>query len=478
MIYVCAICGYEYDEEKEGVNFVDLPNDWTCPVCCADQGVFYVKKADDGGIENVKASVNANMKQAESVFAKLLRGDDEVEKYMKYIHTIANDGHYISEAMRTPLPVVSWEEILFKGGQLAVRPLDSFAEVDTKVVIGKNAKKPMVLESPIIISHMSFGALSKEAKIALAVGSGRAGCGFCSGEGGMLEETFKNAYKYIFEYVPNKYSVTDENLQRVDAIEIKFGQSAKPGMGGHLPGAKVTEDIAKARGKKVGEDILSPSAFPDILNTEDLINTVNMLRERSGGRPIGIKLAAGHIEADIAIAVRANPDFITIDGRPGGTGSAPKFLKDSSSIPTIYALHRARKCLDKLGAKDISLISTGGYRISSDFAKAIAMGADAVAIASAAMMAIGCQQYRICGTDKCPMGIATQDPELRKRFNIEKSAAMVENYLKTSLEEMKHFARICGKDKLSLLNVKDICTTSEEIAKYTNIQHVGEAEDF
>ncbi len=221
---------------------------------------------------------------------------------------------------------------------------------------------------------------------------------------------------------------------------------------------------------------MSPSSFRDIKNKEDLKNKVNALREMSGGKPIGVKIAAGHIEKDLEVICYARPDFITIDGRGGSTGSSPKFIKDSSSIPTIYALARARQFLTKNGISGITLIITGGLRVSSDFAKAIALGADVVAIATAALMAAGCQQYRICHSGKCPVGIATQDEELRRRFNIELSSKMVENFLRISTEELKEFARIAGKNDIHLLSRDDIVTTSSDIAKYTCIRHAGESE--
>lgn len=293
----------------------------------------------------------------------------------------------------------------------------------------------------------------------------------CSGEGGMLPEEYEAADKYIFEYIPNLYSVTDENLKKVDAIEIKIGQGTKPGMGGHLPGDKVTPEIAAMRGKPVGQDIKSPSKFPNIHSKDDLKALVSELRERSEGRPVGIKLAAGRIEKDMAFAVYAEPDFITIDGRGGATGSSPFFLRESTSIPTIFALYRARKYLDSINS-GISLIITGGLRVSSDFAKAIAMGADAIAVASGPMIAAACQQYRICGTGLCPVGIATQDPELRARLKGEAAAKRVANYLNVSLEELKTFARVAGHSKLHNLSVEDLVTTCREISEHTNIAHV------
>ena len=324
----------------------------------------------------------------------------------------------------------------------------------------------------IYLSHMSFGALSREIKLALAKGSALAKTAMCSGEGGILPEEKEAAYRYIFEYIPNKYSVTDENLQSSDAIEIKIGQGTKPGMGGHLPGEKVTPEIAALRGKKEGEEIQSPSRFAELHTKEDLKEMVDMLRERSGGRPIGIKIAAGRIERDLEYCVFAKPDFITIDGRGGATGSSPLLLRESTSVPTLFALHRARKYLDKVHA-DISLVITGGLRVSSDFAKALAMGADAVAIASAGLIAAACQQYRICGTGNCPVGIATQDQELRKRLHVDAAAQRVANFLNVSLEELKTFARITGHASVHDLNLEDLVTWNREIAEYTDIPHAG-----
>jgi glutamate synthase domain-containing protein 2 len=319
---------------------------------------------------------------------------------------------------------------------------------------------------------MSFGALSKELKIALAKGSKAVKIAMCSGEGGILTESLDNAYKYIFEYVPNEYSVTAENLQKVDAIEIKIGQSAKPGMGGHLPAEKVTDEIAQIRGFPKGTDIISPAHFQDIKTKEDLKSKVDWLRQKSGGKPIGIKIAAGNIEADMEVAVYTQPDFITIDGRPGATGASPKFIKDATSVPTIFALYRARRFLIEKGITDISLIITGGLRISPDFAKALALGADAIALGTAALIACGCQQYRICNTGKCPVGGTTHDPKLRSRINSDLSAKRLENFLRVSTEELKDFARLTGNDDIHKISVTDLCTINSEISNYTDIEHV------
>lgn len=471
--YICSVCEYVHDEEKTGQKWDDLPDDWVCPVCDSPKNYFSKMDAAESAPESKDDQV---VKEADASAPitpiDLQKTMAEAEPYFADIQEIARSSQTMDEPMRTKEPVISWDEILIKGAQLAKIPLNHNEPVNTQTIIGPKASKPLVIETPIYISHMSFGALSKEAKTALAKGSAAIKTLICSGEGGILPEEFDAAYRYIFEYVPNQYSVTEENLKKVDAIEIKIGQSAKPGLGGHLPGKKVTSEIALIRGFKEGEDILSPSHFKDIRTREDLKNRVEWLRETSAGRPIGIKLAAGDIEADLEFAIYAGPDFITIDGRAGATGSAPKFVKASTSIPTLFAIYRARKFLGENDATDISLTITGGLRISSDFAKALALGADAVAISTSALIAIGCQQYRVCNTGKCPMGIATQDPELRRRLDIDQAAKNLENFLRVSTEELKDFARLTGNNDVHELAISDLCTTSSEISNYTTISHV------
>lgn len=439
--YKCSVCGYIYDEEKEGKPFSELTE---CPVCKQPVSEFHKVEDDNPVVRNYR--------------------------YMKEIQQMAATGEPIIEAMGTGMPMPGWDDILILGAQLNPAPLDEHADVDITTVIGKHAKKPMVLSGPVYISHMSFGALSKEAKVALAKGSAMAKTAMCSGEGGILPEEMEAAHKYIFEYVPNLYSVTPENLKNADAIEIKIGQGTKPGMGGHLPGEKVTPDIARIRNKPLGKDVISPSKFSFINSKEDLKEVVEGLRIGSEGRPIGIKIAAGHIERDLEWCVYAEPDFITIDGRGGATGASPRIIRDATSVPTIYALHRARKYLDSVSS-DIDLVITGGLRVSSDFAKAIAMGATAVAIASAAMVSLACKQYRICGSGRCPVGIATQDAKLRENLKVEEGAKRVYNYLNCSFEELKTFARITGHENIHELSVDDLVTINSEISEHTDILH-------
>lgn len=454
----CGVCGFVFE------NKADFEAAEKCPVCGSAKELFV--EVNEAPPETEELPI----KTQDLSYDPETSRQDESCRYMKEIHEMAVSGETIIEAMGIKVPKPSWDSILILGAQLNPMPLEEHAPVITTTVIGKNAKHPMVLDSPVYISHMSFGALSKEIKVALAKGSAAAKTAMCSGEGGILPEEMESAYKYIFEYVPNLYSVTEEHLRKSDAIEIKIGQGTKPGMGGHLPGEKVTQEIARIRNKPLGEDIISPSKFPGIDTKEDLKALVDQLRVESDGRPIGIKIAAGRIEKDLEYCVFAKPDFITIDGRGGATGASPKLVRDATSVPTIYALHRARKYLD-INHSDIELVITGGLRISADFAKALAMGADAVAIASAGLMAAACQQYRICGTGKCPVGVATQDPELRKRLNVDAAAERVTNYLNVTLQELKTFARITGHEYLHDINVSDLCTIDREVSEYTNIPH-------
>jgi len=471
-IYKCSICDTVFDEDKEGRKWDQLDASWSCHVCESGRSMFQCVDQAGGGANTTGAGIaGAGSAGAGEAIEEPVR-TSETENYMLDVHQMAETGESVIEPMRTRLPGISWDEIFIKGAQLARIPLDHDRPVNTETVIGPGAKQPLVIDTPVFVTHMSFGALSREAKIALARGSAAARTAMCSGEGGILPDSLEAAHRYIFEYVPNRYSVTGENLRKVDAIEIKIGQSVKPGMGGHLPGNKVTGEIAGVRGFKEGEDIISPSHFEDILTGEDLRKKIDWLRETSGGRPVGVKLAAGNIEADLEVALPAGPDFITIDGRAGATGAAAKFIKAAASVPTIFALYRARKFLDDRGAGNVSLIITGGLRVSPDFAKALAMGADAIAIGTSALMAIGCQQYRICHTGRCPRGITTQDPGLRAGFDIERAARGLANFLKVSTGELQHFARLTGHDDVHGLSVKDLCTVNSEISGHTGIEHV------
>jgi glutamate synthase domain-containing protein 2 len=372
---------------------------------------------------------------------------------------------------RNTLP--KWETIQFLPAQLATRPLLDHEAVATKVVIGKKAKKPLTLDMPMFVSDMSFGALSKEAKIALAKGAELAGTGICSGEGGMLPEEQENNSKYFYELASGKFGFSWDKVVKAQAFHFKGGQGAKTGTGGHLPGHKVTEEIAKVRGIKVGQTAISPAAFPDLFTVEDFKKVAAEVRERTGGIPVGFKIAASHIENDIDFALAVGVDYIILDGRGGGTGSAPTILRNNINVPTIPALARARKHLDKVGANDVTLIITGGLRVAEDFAKAMMLGADAIAVANSALQAIGCLGMRACGSNNCPVGIATQKENLRSRLIIDGSAQQLFNFFDASNDLIKVIARACGYDDVSKFNINDLSTFDHDLYRLAGIPYAG-----
>ncbi|GGG23900.1 glutamate synthase [Dokdonia pacifica] len=405
---------------------------------------------------------------------------EETEPYTTYIKELAQNGlknighHGFSASMgvdRNTLP--KWNDIQFLPAQLASRPLLDEDDVATKVVIGKKAKKPLHLDIPLFVSDMSFGALSREAKIALSKGAELAGTGICSGEGGMLPEEQANNSKYFYELASAKFGFSWDKLDNVQAFHFKGGQGAKTGTGGHLPGAKVSKEIAEVRGLNEGETAISPATFPDFHGVEDFKAFATQVRERTGGIPIGFKLAASHIEKDIQFALDVGVDYIILDGRGGGTGSAPTILRDHINVPTIPALARARKYLDKVGATDVTLIITGGLRVAEDFAKALMLGADAIAVSNSALQAIGCLGMRACGSNNCPVGIATQKESLRSRLIIDSSAKQLHNYFDATNNLIKVVARACGYDDISKFNHDDLSTFNRDMHKLTGINYAG-----
>lgn len=459
--YQCPMCGWVYDEEVEGQPFSSLDS---CRMCGSPASGF-IRIEDDA--ETAETEEDTYEEGPLSVPADLRRVDPSI-RHLSTIHELAEHGRLPDAAMATTLPLPAWEDILVLGAQLDPMPLAEDAEVDISCTIGPGAVRPLAIAGPVFVSHMSFGALSAEAKAALARGASAVGTAMCSGEGGILPAEREASTRYIFEIAPLRYSATDENLRAADAIEIKIGQGTKPGMGGHLPGGKVTEEIARIRGRMPGEDIISPSTFPGMDGVDGLRALVEEMRERSLGAPVGIKLAAGHIERDLDVAHAAGADFITIDGRGGATGASPAMLRDASSIPTMYALVRARRHLDELGSK-ASLVVTGGLRVASDIVKALALGADAVALASASLMALGCQQYRICGSGLCPLGIATQDPELRGRRDWDAAAVRVENFYRATFDDLRMFCRVTGHRSIGELSPDDLASANADMAERLGI---------
>ncbi len=402
------------------------------------------------------------------------------ESKNSYIQNLAKKGkegighHGMVSAMGvaiTELP--KWDDIQLLTGQLWKKPLMDDDKVGTELVIGKNAKKPMRLKIPIFVSDMSFGALSEEAKVALSKGAEMAGTGICSGEGGMLPEEQEANSNYFYELASGRFGWDIEKVKLCQAFHFKAGQGAKTGTGGHLPGEKVVGKIAKVRGLKEGEAAISPSKFSDLDSPSDYRKVAEEVREATGGIPIGFKLSAQHIEKDIDFALEVGVDYIILDGRGGGTGAAPEVFKQNISVPTIPALARARKHLDKRGAKDVTLIITGGLRTESDFIKAMALGADGIAVSNSALQAIGCLGMRACHTNNCPVGIATQKKDLRSRLIIEESATQLKNYFEATVHLMQVMARACGHDNLSGFCQDDLTTFNREMAHLAGISYGG-----
>ena len=396
------------------------------------------------------------------------------------IHELARDGlsklghHGEMVAMGVPrkdLP--HWDDIQILPAQMARKPLLDDHPVATSTIIGPRAQKPLQLDIPLFVSDMSYGALSEEAKIALARGAELAGTGICSGEGGMLTEEQAENSRYFYELASAQFGWKPELVDRVQAFHFKGGQGAKTGTGGHLPGDKVQGKIAKVRGLEVGQAAVSPATFLDLRTPADFKKFADQVRERTGGIPIGFKLSANHIEDDIDFALEASADYIILDGRGGGTGAAPMIFRDHISVPTIPALARARKHLDAKTGRDVTLIITGGLRVAEDFVKAIALGADAVAVSNSAMQAVGCIAARMCNTNNCPVGIATQKPELRALLNVQTGAEKLARYFGASVELMQVLARACGHAHISDLSQRDITTWKREMADLSGIRFAG-----
>ena len=406
--------------------------------------------------------------------------EDNAEPHSHYIQSLAQKGpegigeHGSVSAMGVPhTELPSWDDLQILTAQLDRMPLDDKAPVDTELVIGPNADTPLELDIPIFVSDMSFGALSEEAKIAISKGAELAGTGVCSGEGGMLPEEQEANSRYFYEYATGKFGWDIEKIRQVQAFHFKAGQGAKTGTGGHLPGEKVQGKIAEVRDLDPGTDAVSPARFEDLETPADFAALADRVREVGGGIPVGFKLSAQHVEDDIDFALDAGADYVILDGRGGGTGAAPDVFKDNISVPTMAALARARRHLDDRGRSDVTLIATGGLRTESDFIKALALGADGVAVANAAMQAIGCLGMRACDSNNCPVGIATQREDLRSRIVVDSAAEGLKNYFEATAKLMKVMARACGHDSLSGFERRDLTTWKRDVAELTGVEYAG-----
>ena len=372
----------------------------------------------------------------------------------------------------------TFDDLIVIPAQLTASPLDKYREsCNAKTVIGDSSlvEKPLELATPIVVGAMSYGALSKEAKIAIAKGASAVKTATNTGEGGMLPEERENATRLIAQYSTGRFGVSADYLRAADAVEIKIGQGAKPGMGGHLLAMKVTKEIAEIRRIPMGTDSLSPARHLDMHNEDDLTKHIELIREVTDYRiPVLVKLAGARVKEDVQIAARAGADAITLDGMQGGTGAAPSVAIQHGGIPTIAIMRQAVDGLEEIGLKDeVALILSGGIRNGADVAKALALGANAVGIATGVMIALGCHVCGQCSKGECRWGIATQDPELRKCLDADEGAQAVANYLKAVTEELKTLTMLAGKDDVHKLTKEDLRALSLDASAITGVKLIG-----
>ena len=472
---ICGVHGWDYrlDTGISAYNPAERLHKFTARV---EDGTVVVDRAELAAYRSARPG-----RAVPSVYERLFADphqDSAEEPFVSEIHQLARSGlqgsHGRVAAMgvpRTELP--DWDDLQVLTAQLHRLPLLDDEPVDTSVVIGPGAGRPLHIGMPVFVSDMSFGALSEEAKTALARGAEAAGTAICSGEGGMLPEEKAESSRYLYELASGRFGWDESILDTVQALHLKLGQGAKTGTGGHLPGPKVAGRIAEVRGLPEGTAAVSPARFPEWRSPLDAREVVDHLRHRSGGIPIGVKMSAQHIEADLDAALELGVDYVILDGRGGGTGAAPVVLRDVIGVPTMAAVARARRHLDRSGARLVTLVATGGIRRPQDMVKALALGADAVAVSNAALQAIGCVGMRACHTDNCPVGIATQKPHLRARLPVQQASEQLARYLVAATELMVVLARACGHSSLAQFTPDDLTSWKRDVADLVGVRYAG-----
>ena len=307
----------------------------------------------------------------------------------------------------------TFDDLTILPGQMTRMTIDTYREkCDTRTVLGKRAKRPLVIETPIMLAGISYGALSKEAKIAMAKATMKTGTVISNGEGGLLPEELANSYRQSIQVLPSRFGFSKRNIEAADMLEYLVGIGAKPGLSGHLMGAKISEEVGAFRQLPPGIDLHSHPRHGDAFGADDMMVKMEQLRELTNGEvPIFLKLAAARVKDDIKIAVKVGVDGIILDGMQGGTGAAPVMASEHLGIPTMPALVQAVQTLEEMGVKDeVSLIVSGGIRNGADLAKALAIGADAVAIGTGAMVSMGCNVCLRCQAGQCAFGIGNPGP--------------------------------------------------------------------
>ena len=418
------------------------------------------------------------------------------------IQRTAAEGHYEIRGWGAKRALPSFDDLLFLTASLTRYPLEGYREkCETKTVLGaRHASKPIELEIPITIAGMSFGSLSARAKTALGLAATAAGTSTTTGDGGMVDEERRASRLLVYQCLPSRYGFNPRDLRRADAIEVVIGQGAKPGGGGLLLGQKVSERVAGMRTLPAGVDQRSASRHPDWVGPDDLRIKIEELREATNWeKPIYVKLGATRPTNDVKLAVEAGADVVVVDGMQGGTGATQDFFIEHTGIPTLAAVRLAAEALRDIGAEDeVQLIVSGGIRTGADAAKALALGADAVSIGVASLIALGCNSptfwkdgsdhdasagYRELGTEagfchhchtgRCPVGIATQDPELEQRLEVDRAARQVTNYLKAMAMELVALARACGKSSVHNLEPNDLVALTVEAAAMAQVPLAG-----
>jgi glutamate synthase domain-containing protein 2 len=407
------------------------------------------------------------------------KGLDEKEEFypaMAEISNVADKGTSTLCSMGSlkKMPF-SLNDLHFVPAQVFKIPLNRNEKVNIKVVIGPEAKKPLKVSSPIMFGGMSYGTVSRNARLVLAKVASKISLGLNSGEDIVLPEELDIASKnLIAQYSTGRFGTTEEILKKSSAVEIRFGQGAYPGWESLLPAEKVSPEVAKLMELKEGEDAHSPAHHPDIRNADELEEKIRWLRELTDGTPIGAKIGCGNVEDDIEILANGGVDFISLDGFGGGTGATEFFVRENVGIPIVAALPRADKHLKKIGVRNkISLIAGGGLRTSADFAKCLALGADAVYIGTSALIAMNCQQYRICHTGHCPTGVTTNDPVLVQRLDVDEGVRRLTNFINVSNLEVANLVRIVGKDNIKKLGMEDLVALKKDLSEATGAKWIN-----
>jgi|TARA_B110000114_G_scaffold169722_1_gene193875 glutamate synthase domain-containing protein 2 len=412
---------------------------------------------------------------------------------MDDIHIKAQLGRYRMRGMALMKKIPHWDDLVFLPGTLTRFVIEGYREKClTETIIGPRSKNPIKLDIPVYITSMSFGALSYEAKTALARGSAMAGSATCSGEGGMIPDERRYSNKWYYQCIQSRYGFNPHHAQLADAIEVFIGQGQKVGMGGHLMGQKVTDQVAEMRSLPAGIDQRSPARHPDWMGPDDLALKVQELREMTDNQvPIQLKIGASRVYDDVRMAAKCDPDSIFLDCMEGSTAAGPHIAAANTGIPGIAAVREARRALDDVGKSgEVSLVFAGGIRDGADMAKALALGADAIAIGTAGLVALNCNKdipeadfekemgveagycYH-CHTGRCPVGVATQDPVLRSRLDPTEAADRVYNLLSTMTLECQMLARACGKTNIHSLEPEDLAALTMESSAMAKVPLAG-----